>query len=67
MLARKPEAVNDKLVSAKIFWTSFLQYEIVSVFFFLPPWNVYTITNVSEISVQNADIWQKVYVFTAFY
>lgn len=36
MLARKPEAVNDKLVTAKIFWTSFLQYEIVCFCVFFP-------------------------------
>lgn len=55
MLARKPEAVNDKPVTAKIFLTSFLQYEIVCFCgFFLPPCNVYTITNVSK-----WDLWPK--------
>jgi len=36
MLARKSEGVNDKLVTAKMFWTSFLQYEIVCFCVFFP-------------------------------
>lgn len=49
MLARTTEAVNDKLVTAKIFWTSFLEYEIVCFCgFFLPPCSVYTITKVDK-------------------
>lgn len=48
MLARKPEAVNEKLVTAKMFWTSFLEYKIGCFWFFQPSCNVYTITNISK-------------------
>lgn len=65
MLAKTTEAVNVRLVTAKIFWTSFLEYEIVCFcVFFLSPCNVYTITSVTK---WDAHIWWKVYVFTAFH
>lgn len=65
MLAKTTEAVNVKLVTAKIFWTSFLEYEIVCFCgFFLPLCNVYTITSVDK---WDAHIWWKVCVFTAFH
>lgn len=65
MLAGTTEAVNDKLVTAKIFWTSFLEYEIVCFcVFFLPPCSVYAITKADKWDVH---IWWKVCVFTAFH
>lgn len=51
MLAKKPVALNDKLVTAKIFWTSLYCMKIAVCVIFQAPHNLYIINNVNQIEL----------------
>lgn len=54
MLAKKPVAVNGKLVSAKKFWTSLYYMKFAVCVIFHAPQNLYIINKVNQI-----ELWPK--------